>query len=280
MPGEVCDRGAMVARALVSLFVIAAGCEPTTPLPGGPTAPGPAPAPAELADDGLPRFGIGAGEDAPQTHVAFEAPRDLIAASARVVIDRVAPTGLNFFALQVDFADGAWAHGGVQDVDGPDGARTRQVNWGGLVDRGGGAADYEEMDDVADLARIQNPPRGQHVGPYPWRDGVAYEYRVERGAQVTLPPGDYQLIPDRPVVRVPRARTMWEWRFTVRPVAADGPAYVAVLYASADTFTSFYLWNESGYGSTDAEQHTTWSAPRYVQVGTTEARAPTSWQRF
>ncbi|MBK7197858.1 MAG: hypothetical protein IPH80_35870 [Myxococcales bacterium] len=278
----------MPHRASVLLLVLAVGCEPTMPLPGptppppgaatGPTAstpPGDAPAP-----DAPPRFGIGGGEDAPETHVAFEAPRDLIAASARVVVDRVAPRGLNFFALQVDFANGSWAHGGVQDVDGPDGARTRQVNWGGLVDRGGGTADYDEMDDVADLARIQNPPVGQHVGPYPWQTGVAYEYRVERGAQVTLPPGDYQLIPDRPVVRVPHARTMWEWTFTVRPLVGDGPAYTAVLYDGAATFTSFYLWNESGYGSTDAAQHTSWSTPRYRQAGATEERAPTSWQRF
>ena len=148
----------------VGADVLAVGCEPTMPLPGpttpppgaatGPTVstpPGDAPAP-----DAPPRFGIGGGEDAPDTHVAFEAPRDLIAASARVVVDRVAPRGLNFFALQVDFANGSWAHGGGQDVDRPDGARTRQVNWGGLVDRGGGTADYDEMDDVAALARIQN----------------------------------------------------------------------------------------------------------------------------
>lgn len=269
----------MLHRALPLMLVIAAGCEPTTPWPG-PTPPPPgAPATPAPRDDG-PAFGIGGGEDAPETHVAFDAPRDLIAASARVVVDRVAPRGLNFFALQVDFANGTWAHGGVQDVDGPDGTRTRQVNWGGLVDRGGGNADYDELDDVADLARIQNPPAGQHVGPYAWQTGVAYEYRVERGARITLPPGDYQLIPDRPVVRVAQARAMWEWRFTVRPLAGDGPAYTAVLYDSADTFTSFYLWNESGYGSTDAAQHTTWSAPRYVQAGAADARAPARWQRF
>lgn len=279
----------MPRRALLSLWVLITACEPTTPLPGPTppalspsTTPGPptTPADAPVDADAPTRFAIGGGEAAPETHVAFDAPRDLIAASARVVIDRVAPRGLNFFALQVDFANGTWAHGGVQDVDGPDGARTRQVNWGGLVDRGGGTADYDEMDDVADLARIQNPPAGQHVGAYPWQPGVAYEYRVERGAQITLPPGDYQLIPDRPVVHVARPRTMWAWRFTVRPLVGDGPTYAAVLYDGAATFTSFYLWNESGYGSTDAQQHTSWSTPRYRQAGAAADVAATSWQRF
>lgn len=231
----------MPHRASLLLFVLATGCEPTTPLPG-PTPPAPSPArapdatptpPETPTTDAPPRFGIGGGERARETHVAFETPRDLIAASARVVIDR-----------------------------------------------GGGTADYDEMDDVADLAQIQNPPAGQHVGPYPWQTGVAYEYRVERGAQVTLPPGDYQLIPDRPVVHVARPRTMWAWRFTVRPVTGDGPTYAAVLYSGAATFTSFYLWNESGYGSTDDAQHTSWSTPRYRQAGAAEDVAATSWQRF
>ncbi|MBK9032284.1 MAG: hypothetical protein IPL61_13390 [Myxococcales bacterium] len=242
---------------------------PLTPAPAAPIAP---------ATPAL--FGIGGGEDDPRTHVAFDAPGELVAASARVVVDRVAPTGLNFFALQVNFNNGTWAHGGLQDVDGPAGTRTRQINWGGLVNRGGGSADYEQQDDRADLARIQNPPVGQHLGPYAWRTGVAYEYLVERGARVRLPAGDYRLIPGRPLVRVAKARTMYEWRFTVRPVAGDGPTFVAVLYDAADAITSFYLWNESGYGSTDAAQHTRWWAPRYVEAGASGAREPAAWHRF
>ncbi len=226
-------------------------------------------------------FGIGGGEADPHTHVEFDVPGKLVGASVRVVVDRVAPVGLNFFALQVDFDNGTWAHGGVQDVDGPDGSRTRQINWGGLVDRGGGNADYDEEDDRADLEAIQNPPAGLHVGPYAWRTGVAYEYLLERGAQVTLPPGSYRLIPDQPPVRLRRPRTMWEWRFTVRPVApADGAPFVAVLYDAADAFTALYVWNESGYGSTDGGQHTTWSALRYTALGSTTSATPTSWSRF
>lgn len=262
------------------LAVIIGGCEPTGPLTATPPAPPRVDLPRVDPPSAPPLFGIGGGEVDPQTHVSFEAPRQLVGASARVVVDRVASTGLNFFALQVDFANGTWAHGGVQDVDGPDGSRTRQVNWGGLVDRGGGTADYEPEDDLADLDQIQNPPVGQHVGPYAWQDGVAYEYLVERGQRVTLPPGDYRLISDRPLVRVDHARTMWEWRFTVRPVSEPGRPFVAVLYDAADTFTSFYVWNESGYGATDAAQHTRWWAPSYTELGASSARAATAWQRF
>jgi hypothetical protein len=59
-----------------------------------------------------------------------------------------------------------------------------EVNWGGLVDRGGGNDDYDQMHDVADLDKIQNPVVGQHIGPYPWRIAVEYEYRLDRGARV------------------------------------------------------------------------------------------------
>lgn len=248
--------------------------EAPTPTSSSPSAPGP-------GDAGRPPplFGIGGGEHDQQTHISFDAPKQLVGASVHVVVDRTAPTGLNFFALQVDFANGTWAHGGLQDVDGPDGKRTRQVNWGGLVDRGGGTADYEQERDQADLEKIQNPPLGEHVGPYPWRNGVEYEYRVERGDRVTLPPGDYHLIPDRPSVHLDHPRTLWAWRFTVRPVAEAGASYVAVLYDGAASFDAFYVWNESGYGSTDAAQHTSWWAP-LANVASGPARAPAAWQRF
>ncbi len=263
-------------RRTLALLILLAGCEPLPPVGTMPSSPGITPAaPAEAA----PLFGIGGGEDRPETHASFETPRTMIAASVQVVVDRAAPTGLNFFALQVDFNNGTWAHGGLQDVDGPDGARTRQVNWGGLVDRGGGTADYEQEDDLADLEKIQNPPVGQHVGPYAWQDGVAYELAVERGAQVTLPPGEYRLIPGRPLVRVDHARAMWEWRFTARPVAGGAP-FVAVLYSGAESFNSVYVWNESGYGSTADQQHTRWWALRYVAAGETSPRAPARWDRF
>ena len=227
-----------------------------------------------------PRFGIGAGEADPRTHVALETPRGLTSARVRIVVDKAAPTGLSFFALEVDFANGTWAHGGVQDLDGVGGARARVVNWGGLVDRGGGDADYDLMDDVADLEKIQNPPLGQHVGPYAWKNGVAYEYVVERGARVKVPRGRYQLSPERKKVRVRHARFMWEWRLTVRPVSEPGEPFVATLLNSAATVDSISVWNESGYGSTDAEQHTSWWAPRFGTPDGGPDQVPSSWERF
>jgi hypothetical protein len=133
-----------------------------------------------------PLFGIGRGERDARTHVAFDTPKGIVWASVHVVVDRTATTGLNFFALQVDFRNGTWAHGGLQDVDhldGKGGPRMRQVNWGGLVDRGGGNADYDLMNDRADLEKIQNPAIGQQLGAYPSKNGVEYEYRVERVPQ-------------------------------------------------------------------------------------------------
>ena len=253
---------------------------PTPPPPVAPVAPVDAAVVVDAAVQTPPAFGIGGGERDPLTHVAFETPTPMTAVTVRVVVDRTAAVGLNFFALQVDFTNGTWAHGGVQDVDGPDGTRTRQVNWGGLVDRGGGTADYDEEDDLVDLDKIQNAPPGQHVGPYAWRTGVTYEYRIERGAQVTLPPGDYRLIPDRPIVYVAHARTMWAWRFTITPMSEAGAPFVATLYDSADSIGGISVWNESGYGSTAAAQHTTWWLPRYGLGGAAATQLAPTWDRF
>lgn len=265
-----------IPRPILALAVVLASCEPPVgggaPPPATPRAPEPVEGPAMA-------FGIGGGEADPQTHVAFTAPRGLTAASVRVVVDRVASTGLNFFAIQVDFDNGTWAHGGLQDVDGPNGTRTRQVNWGGLVDRGGGTDDYTKEADREDLEKIQNAPAGEHVGPFAWQTGVEYELAVERGASIGLPAGDYRLIPDRPLVHVEHARTMWAWRFTARPTSGAGPAYVATLYDTAATFDGFSVWNEAGYGSTADAQHARWSAPRYTTAGAA-AQTPTAFTRF
>lgn len=225
-------------------------------------------------------FGIGAGEANALTHVSFETPSGLTSASVHVVVDRTDPRGLNFFAIDVDFDNGTWAHGGVQEVEGEDGARIRQVNWGGLVDRGGGNEDYEKQNIPKDIEKIQNPSVGQHVGPYDWRNGVEYEYRVERGEQVDLPAGTYRFQPDAEPVRIRHARRMWQWRFTVRPVSGTGRAFVSVLHNSAATLQGFTVWNESGYGSSDRAQHTSWRMPRYEVDGDEEAHIPKSWDRF
>lgn len=217
---------------------------------------------------------------APLTHANFEAPQGLVRVSVHVVVDRTARAGLNFFALQVDFNNGTWANGGLQTGDEHDGVRGRQVNWGGLVDRGGGNADYDQENVIEDIEKIQNPPAGQHIGQYPWREGEEYEYIVERGNLVTLPPGEYRYFPDREPVRLTRARQMWEWRFIVRPVTVEGAPFEAMLYDSADAIETFCVWNESGYGSTDAEQHTGWSRLTYRVANSTEDRTPGPWARF
>ena len=228
----------------------------------------------------MPPLGIGAGEADAHTHADLVSPKNLVRASVHVVVDRPASAGLNFFAIQVDFANGTWAHGGVQEVTGENGARKRQVNWGGLVDRGGGSTDYDAEQDLIDIDRIQNPPTGQHLGPYDWKNGVEYEYVVQRGALVRLPPGDYRYLPERATVHVDHERSMWEWHFTVRPVIGPGVPFSATLYCSADSVKNFMVWNEAGYGSKASDQHTTWSSPLFQVNGAGVDQSPTAWKRF
>jgi len=103
---------------------------------------------------------------------------------------------------------------------------------------------------------------------------------IERGALVTLPPGSYHLSYDRKPTQLNGARQMWEWRLTIRPVSERGEPFIAVLYDAADTFESIYVWNESGYGSTDQAQHTSWWQPLYRALGTSRVQAPAAWKRF
>jgi hypothetical protein len=252
----------MSTRALLPLLL--AGCT-LTPR-GVPVAP--------------PRatIGIGGGEDDAHTHLTFGAGKNMVRASVHVIVDRVPATGMNFFALQVNFTNHTWAHGGLQDVGSKN--RKRQVNWGGLLNRGGGSADYDQEDPLADLELIQNPPAGQHVGPWAWKDGVEYEYVVERGAQITLPAGDYHFFPEKPALHVDHDRTMWEWRFTATPIDGSADPFVALLYDSADSFSSFYVWNESGGDAKPEDQHTTWTVPRYRIAGDDTDQAVSSWKRF
>lgn len=273
----------LTARLTTIAAAAGAACAPAAKkeAPSGAVIPAPnvelAPTKARTA----PTFGIGGGERDPLTHISFVTPASMTKASVRVVVDRAAATGLNFFALQVDFTNGTWAHGGLQDVDGDDvGTRKRQINWGGLVDRGGGNDDYDKENDRVDVEKIQNPPVGQHVGPYAWKDGVEYELVVERGERVTFPPGDYHLMPDHPAVHVDHARAMWAWKFTVHPTTEPGPTFTAVLHDAADAFASFTVWNESGYGSASTQQHSSWWAPRYATAADATPSEPTSWARY
>lgn len=228
-----------------------------------------------------PLFGIGGGETDLHSHVTFTLPHDIIRARVQVVVDRT-HDGLNFFAMQVNFKNGTWAHGGLQDVNGPNGTRKRQVNWGGLVNHGGGATDYAKHDDSADADLIQNAPDNERVKPYVWQNGVMYEYVVERGNRVTLPAGDIPRM-GKPgsTVNIDHPRVMWEWRFSLHPVGKTEPTYSVTLHDGAEVITSVSVWNEKGHDSPADSQHTNWYAAsfRTLSAPNTEI-TPTGWKRF
>ena len=93
----------------------------------------------------------------------------------------------------------------------------------------------------------------------------------ERGKQVHLSVGTndhfHAMVPER---------TKWEWQLAIKPVTSGRELFTSFVYDSADHISSFYLWNEAGYGSTGKEQHSEWSLPVYR----TEGNEPTGWKRF
>ena len=100
----------------------------------------------------------GGEKDAALRIVSFgeSVPKDakIVEISTHLIVDEASPKGLNFFAIQVNFPNKTWAHGGPQLVQ-HDGKPFQQVNWGGLVNRGGGSKDYQEVDWKKDLLLIQ-----------------------------------------------------------------------------------------------------------------------------
>jgi hypothetical protein len=221
-----------------------------------------------------PTIGIGGGEEDPHTHLTFEGiPKDakIVRVSTHLIVERAATNGLNFFAVQVNFPNKTWAHGGPQVNSGAE-----KANWGGLVNRGGGSKDYKEVNWQEDLKLIECGVDKPNTVPWKWDRNREYILTVERGSQVQLPAGtnaQYKItMPER---------NMWRWNFTITPV--DGKAqesYRAFIYDSADHISSFYLWNEAGYGSTSQEQHTKWSLPTYRTTDNPEDKVPTGWKRF
>lgn len=246
------------------------GCspEPTKPAaPITPVAPAPAPEPA-------PDIGIGGGEADAKTHLSFDGiakGAKIVKVSTRLIVDKVAPKGLNFFAIQVNYPNKTWAHGGPQY----DGTKGERANWGGLVNRGGGSKDYKEVDWKKDLALIECGIGKPNTVPWKWNRGAEYLMTVERGNQVVRPAG-YN---ERYKAEAPE-RTMWEWKFTIVPVDGQGEPFTSLIYDSADHIGSFYLWNEAGYGSKSEEQHARWSMPQYRTEGGAEDLSPTGWKRF
>lgn len=259
---------------------------------GGCNQPADAPTwPIEYPAPGLAsspiQFDIGGTEPDPHSHVSFHAPKGLVRASVWVSVRKYAPKGINFFALEVTFPNKTWSHGGFQTKSLPSGNVPGHFNWCGLVNRGGGSADYTKADLTRDLDQIQCS--ADH--PYDWRPGVVYEYVVERGNLITLPPGVYgqhDVSPGQVVTKttgsslyakhyVDHPRTMWQWRFTVRPVSAPGAAYEQTIYVNADTISSFMVWNEHG----TRELFSTWMNPTFRTAeapGVTQV--PSKWSRF
>jgi hypothetical protein len=223
-----------------------------------------------------PSIGIGAGEE-PPTHLSFSnIPKGskIVRVSTHLLVDKASPNGLNFFAIQVNFPNKTWAHGGPQLVKKQD-KPFQQVNWGGLVNRGGGSKDYKETDLKSDLLLIESGVGKPNTVPWKWKMNAEYVLTVERGKQVNLPAGESHKVHVE-------ARTMWEWKFTMELVVKDAnyPPYTALIYDSADSIGSFYLWNEAGYGSTKDEQHARWSPPVYRVENSIEEKVAADWKRF
>ncbi|MDR3406610.1 MAG: hypothetical protein P4L99_29260 [Chthoniobacter sp.] len=218
-------------------------------------------------------IGIGGDEVEPQTHVRFEGiPKDarVVSVSTHLTVDKAGPKGLNFFAVQVNFPNNTWAHGGPQVNSGAE-----KANWGGLVNRGGGSKDYKETNWQEDLQLIEYGIDKPNTVPWKWERKREYIVTIERGKQVQLPAGTNAHYK----VTVPE-RTMWEWKLTIKPVELGHESFTSFLYDSADHISSFYVWNEAGYGSTAKDQHARWSLPTYRTEDSTEDKVPTGWKRF
>ena len=220
-------------------------------------------------------IGIGAGEGKP-SHLSFEIKKNakVVKVCTHLIVDKASPNGLNFFALQVNFPNKTWAHGGPQ-INKHGNKLIQYANWGGLVNRGGGSKDYTEADPAKDMVLIECGIGKPNTVPWTWKTNCEYLLTVERGKQVQLPAGESHK------VHVAE-RTMWEWKFSIVPLVKDKsqPHFTSLLYDSADSIKFFYLWNEAGYGSKGEEQHARWSPPTYWTEGNPQEEAIKKWNRF
>jgi hypothetical protein len=218
-------------------------------------------------------IGVGGDETDAHTHLCFEGiskDAKIVKVTTHLIVNHAAPVGLNFFAVQVNFPNQTWAHGGPQINSGAE-----KANWGGLVNRGGGSKDYQEVNWKEDLLLIECGIEKPNTVPWKWNRNTEYVITVERGKQIHLPAGTN----DHFQVRVPE-RMLWEWRLTIQPLAIGHESFASLLYDSADHISSFYLWNEAGYGSTSKQQHAQWSLPTYRTADSAEDKVPSGWKRF
>jgi hypothetical protein len=182
------------------------------------------------------------------------------AASVEMMVEAIPDHAFQFFAIQLDFAGGTWAHGGVQSGG--------EADWGGLGMYGYAYAGHER--EVLD--QLQNLPG--RVSSVPWSTGVWYRYDVALRGLETLPAGDYSVL-DEPPTHVDHDRTFWRWDFTITSVADGTVVWQQGFDTNADTFTDWSYWTETGYGATCADIVTVhWRAPSFDGVSTGTA-APT-----
>ena len=228
---------------------------------------------AAASSTNIPDIDIGGDESDSHTHLAFKViPKDakIVSVSTHLIVEQAAPTGLNFFAVQVNFPNKTWAHGGPQLIGG-----VEKANWGGLVNRGGGSKDYKEVNWQEDLLLIEYGIEKPNTVPWKWDRNCEYIITAERGKQIHLPAGMNKHFK----VVVPE-RTMWEWKLTIKPADSGHETFTSLLYDSADHISSFYVWNEAGYGSTSKQQHTKWSLPTYRTEDDVVDKIPAGWKRF
>lgn len=250
------DQDALIQAGTAILTEINKAQTPTSQTPKGQTpTPQPkaqTPTPQSTAQDTTFEV-VNTGKTHTGAAFTFQKPKPLTYVQTEVTVSQIPQTGLNFYAIQVNFDNGTWAHGGLQFNKG----QNALANWGGLVFRGGGAADYEKM-HKDDLQKIQNQP--PTTRPYAWQTGKTYELTVWRGKQVTLPAGEVKH--NGKMVNVDE-RTMWAWHFNIAPTDG-GQEYNATLYNSAATIKDFMVWSECGYGSCGQTQKSRWSMPIYA----------------
>ncbi len=232
-------------------------------------------APASAADRIVPPGQLDGGTNAPEDkgkepepysshHLLDLADHDLVEASVELRVDEVPSHGLRFFALQVDFGDVAWAHGGWQ-MDPKHG----KVNWGGLTH----SHNYQFEDHKLEtLRRIQNMPG--RLAEVSWKSGTWYRYIVYRGAQETLAPGAYAVLDEEPM-QVAESRTMWRWNFEIREIETDTIAWQHHLYVAAPVMTRMLYWTETGSGIQCEDRLTVnWRNPSYKTVRSQVAQSP------
>ena len=166
------------------------------------------------------------------------------------------------FAIEVDFPNSTWIHGGPQLLD--DGSL--QANWGGLVDRGGGDADYDLLDWKKDVLLIQCGVGKPNTVPWSWQFDREYVLTVRRGQKVRLPAGTLTI--DEETFRAP-ARTMWEWHFTIEPLKPrkGDRTFSSLCYDSADSIADFAL-----HALEIAARHGEVAAQHVVRAGSGQRR--------